>query len=389
MLSLIKMSKFSTFLLLLIIILSACQDDHFTDTCIITPQGDSVFLHDTTPPPHALSFKEIKESGNIRLLAYIGEHTYYNYYGQEFGTQYLIMKEFAKAKGLTVLVDSCKDSTEVIARLHRFEGDVAAMEKAGDFRAASKELQDSINSWYNDTIISYVKNIEKAWLGKGGIIRHEYPMYIDLKKGLYSQYDSLFQIYAKSCDWDWRLLAAQCYQESTFDKDAISFAGARGLMQIMPKTAEMLELPFAEMFTPNMNIKAAAKLINILEEELSFIPQRYERQNFILAAYNGGLAHVLDAIALAKADSVTTLRWDSIAPYILLLAEPEGYQHPAVEHGYMRGTETVGYVRNIRKIYAIYGGNNFLQKEPYKIATLKENDESTSSEPDIKGDSIK
>ncbi|MCF0193328.1 MAG: hypothetical protein HUK05_07985, partial [Prevotella sp.] len=180
------MSKFSTFLLLLIIILSACQDDHFTDTCIITPQGDSVFLHDTTPPPHALSFKEIKESGNIRLLAYIGEHTYYNYYGQEFGTQYLIMKEFAKAKGLTVVVDSCKDSTEVIARLHRFEGDVAAMEKAGDFRAASKELQDSINSWYNDTIISYVKNIEKAWLGKGGIIRHEYPMYIDLKKGLYS-----------------------------------------------------------------------------------------------------------------------------------------------------------------------------------------------------------
>ena len=50
-------------------------------------------------------------------------------------------------------------------------------------------------------------------------------------------YDAYFQRYAPIARFDWRLLAAQCYQESTFDPNARSWAGASGLMQIMPKTA--------------------------------------------------------------------------------------------------------------------------------------------------------
>ncbi|MBQ4025842.1 MAG: transglycosylase SLT domain-containing protein, partial [Treponema sp.] len=34
---------------------------------------------------------------------------------------------------------------------------------------------------------------------------------------------------AKAIHWDWRLMAAQCYQESTFDPQAKSWAGACGL----------------------------------------------------------------------------------------------------------------------------------------------------------------
>ena len=357
------------YILFIIMLAAACQKTDFRGF-IITPQGDSLFLNDTTPPARALTFKEIKQKGEIRMLTFIDDKTYYKYNNNNLGTQYLIMQEYSRHKGLELVVDSCKDSTEVLARLKRFEGDVGAMEKPGDLRAASKELQDSINAWFNDTIISYVEKMEKDWLLNGGIVRHEYPMYIDLKARHFSQYDELFQRYAKFCKWDWRLIAAQCYQESTFDREAVSWAGARGLMQIIPQTADDLGLPFSEMFTPDMNIKAAVKYISQLQEKFSFIETIYERENFVLAAYNAGPGHIFDAIALAEADSVPITRWDYVAPYVLLLSEPEAYKLPMVKNGGMRGTETYNYVKRIREIYAIYGGNNFITCEPFKTPTV-------------------
>ena len=359
------MKKLPLITFLLTIVLGACQNKDFTDYCIITPQGDSIFLNDTTPPPHALTFKEIKARGVIHLAAFVDHKIYYRYNNQELGTQYLIAKAFAKHHGLEIVADSCKDSTEVNAKLKGFDVDFGACAEVGKFHATSKELLDSINAWYDDSIVSYVENWEKDWLLNGGIVRHEYPMFINLKAEHYSEYDSLFRNYARECKWDWKLIAAQCYQESTFDKEAVSFAGARGLMQIMPETAEHLGLPFTEMFTPDMSIKAAVKYIKELEEDFSFIEDEYERQNFVLGAYNGGTAHIMDAIALAAEDSVTTLKWDSIAPYVLYLSEPKGYRNPVVKHGYMRGTETANYVQRIRKIYGVYGGENLLQIEPY------------------------
>ncbi|MBK6894549.1 MAG: transglycosylase SLT domain-containing protein [Flavobacteriales bacterium] len=52
-----------------------------------------------------------------------------------------------------------------------------------------------------------------------------------------SPYDSLFQVHADSLSWDWRLLAAVAFKESRFDTTALSYAGAGGLMQMMPTTA--------------------------------------------------------------------------------------------------------------------------------------------------------
>lgn len=361
------MRRFPFIILFLAVILAACQKNDFLEHCMLTPQGDTIFLHDTTPPPHALTFKEIKEKGKIRFAAFVDDKTYYRYNGQELGTQYLIAKVFAKYHGLEIEADSCKDSTEVNARLKCFDTDLGACATPGEFRSSSKELLDSFNVWYNDTIVAYVEKMEKDWLNNGGIVRKEYPMYIDLKAEHYSEYDGLFKRYAKECGWDWKLLAAQCYQESTFDKEALSFAGARGLMQIMPETADELGLPFTEMFTPEMSIKAAVKYINKLNADFAFIEDLYERQNFILAAYNGGKGHVLDAMELAREDSVTALCFDSIAPYILYLSEPKGYRQKVVKFGYMRGTETVGYVARIRKIYGIYGGQNLQQVAPYEM----------------------
>lgn len=61
--------------------------------------------------------------------------------------------------------------------------------------------------------------------------------FLSFGKGQISVYDHLFKKYAGDIGWDWRLIASQAYNESHFDTTAVSWAGARGLMQLMPRTA--------------------------------------------------------------------------------------------------------------------------------------------------------
>ena len=60
---------------------------------------------------------------------------------------------------------------------------------------------------------------------------------LSLKEGKISHYDDLFRKYSKEIGWDWRMLASLAYTESNFDTTAVSWAGAKGLMQLMPATA--------------------------------------------------------------------------------------------------------------------------------------------------------
>ena len=53
-----------------------------------------------------------------------------------------------------------------------------------------------------------------------------------------SQYDILIKEGAEKLGWDWRLLASIVYQESKFQMGDESWAGAQGLMQLMPETAK-------------------------------------------------------------------------------------------------------------------------------------------------------
>jgi membrane-bound lytic murein transglycosylase F len=181
------------------------------------------------------------------------------------------------------------------------------------------------------------------------------PM-LDKKGGIVSHYDHLFMTYSRDIRWDWRLMAAQCYQESTFDPRAVSFAGAKGLMQIMPGTADHLGLSRDKLYDPESNIRAAAKYIAELQQKFSDIRDHYERTNFVLASYNGGAHHIRDAMALAQRDGRNPHRWADVSAYVLKLAQPRYYNDPLVKYGYMRGSETVDYVSKIRQRHAGYQG---------------------------------
>ena len=65
-----------------------------------------------------------------------------------------------------------------------------------------------------------------------------------------SHYDDLFRKYAKEIGWDWRLLASLAYTESNFNPNVVSWAGAKGLMQLMPATAHAMGIPKGRSKTP-------------------------------------------------------------------------------------------------------------------------------------------
>lgn len=298
----------------------------------------------------------IQASGEIIMLTTSGPDTYYDYHGKELGAQYLLCLRLAKHLGVGLRVEVCKDTISLIQRLDEGYGDIAGVDSLGHWMVAPNKhlLLEAINTWYSPTLLQEVKEYEKNLLTGETVKRKVYAPMLNKKRGMISKYDNLFRNYSLSIHWDWRLMAAQCYQESTFDPDAQSWAGAMGLMQIMPSTAEHLGLALTDILDPESNISAAAKFIGELEQKFSDIPSRDERINFILAAYNCGPLHLRDAMALTGKHGDNPKKWNDVAKYVLKLSESQYYNDPVVKHGYMRGSETVDYVTKIRQRWQTY-----------------------------------
>lgn len=175
----------------------------------------------------------------------------------------------------------------------------------------------------------------------------------DFSKGYISRFDNLFRTYAERIGWDWRLLAAQGWAESRFSPTARSWVGARGLMQIMPRTARGYRTPVSQLNNPETSIRVATRLLDDLDRQLKpYVPNDRERLKFVIGSYNVGIAHVLDAMRLSEKYGMNPQVWDdNVARALLMKSKPEYYNDPVVRYGYCRGSEPVGYVRQIMAFY--------------------------------------
>ncbi len=173
-----------------------------------------------------------------------------------------------------------------------------------------------------------------------------------------SVYDGLIQKYSGDISWDWRLVAAMIWQESKFKPSAKSWAGATGLMQLMPATARRFGLnSMQEIYHPELNIKTGTKYIAWLEDFWQEIEDETERKKFIMASYNAGEGHVKDAQRLTKKYGYNPEKWDGNVEYFLLnKSKPAFYRDPVCKYGYCRGAEPFHYVRSIIKRYSHYKG---------------------------------
>ncbi|MDE5795180.1 MAG: transglycosylase SLT domain-containing protein [Muribaculaceae bacterium] len=174
--------------------------------------------------------------------------------------------------------------------------------------------------------------------------------------GRISNYDNVFKAAAKKSGLDWRLIAAIAYVESHFDADVRSWAGAMGIMQVMPRTAESYDYTPEEMLNPSKCVDVAINILsdlnNLFEKK---VPDPIERENFILASYNSGPGHILDAIALANKYGLNSQKWDdNVEVAAIMKSKPAYYRDPVVKNGYFRGKETVNFVRKVQSTYSYF-----------------------------------
>ena len=214
-------------------------------------------------------------------------------------------------------------------------------------------LADSINAWF-DTEKSQERNARllKRYFELSKVDNNPYP--ISFEGGRISPYDAFFKKYAGEINWDWRLIAAQGFTESHFNPEATSWVGARGIMQIMPVTARNYGLSMDDIAKPEPNIATAVKLIKELDKMFTErVPDPEERKKFIIAAYNSGPAHILDAINIAKKIGKNPQKWDgNVAEALLLKSNPKYFNDKSVcKYGYFRGKQTYAYVREVYRFY--------------------------------------
>lgn len=212
-------------------------------------------------------------------------------------------------------------------------------------QAANTFLQKEYRGlFYNITYKKYFKNPRK--------IRKHVEQRVDrIEGGQLSPYDDLVRKFSKQYGFDWRLVVAQMYQESRFDPNAKSWVGALGLMQVMPRTAR--EFDFFNLSEPSVGIHAGVRYLYWLTKRFDPELAVQDRMWFMLASYNAGFGHVRDARRLAKKMGWAPNRWfDHVERAMLLLAKRK-YASQA-RYGYVRGSEPVKYVREIRDRYNAY-----------------------------------
>lgn len=221
-------------------------------------------------------------------------------------------------------------------------------------RKDNPELAAAATQWHKENMTSpaYTASM-KRYFENSKMIPHS-PI-LSMKEGKISHFDDLFRKYSKEIGWDWRMLASLAYTESNFDTTAVSWAGAKGLMQLMPATARAMGVPAGKEQNPEESIKAAIKYITATNRSFSMISDKEERLKFILASYNAGLGHIYDAMALAEKYGKNKLVWkDNVENFILLKSNEEYFSDPVCKNGYFRGIETYNFVRDIMSRYESY-----------------------------------
>jgi membrane-bound lytic murein transglycosylase F len=170
--------------------------------------------------------------------------------------------------------------------------------------------------------------------------------------GAISPYDDLFRKYGDLVEIDWRLLAAQAYEESGFDPMAQSWAGALGVMQVLPRTAGDLGIE-GDLHDPEVGIRAGALYLRWLYDLFEPALSRGERLRLALASYNAGRGHVQDGRRVARSIGLDPDRWFGNVEKALPLLSRQEYASRA-RFGYCRCRQPVAYVRRIHHRYNAY-----------------------------------
>ena len=220
-------------------------------------------------------------------------------------------------------------------------------------RLNAPELLAELNTFIEDNPGLGDNLFRKYYVDRKGYRERSDSEYLTGTTGRLSDYDNLFRSGADDLGWDWLLLASQAYQESRFEPRARSWAGAAGLLQLMPPTAR--EFGVTDSYDPEDNVAGAVRFLQWLTDYWDDkIPDETERRKFILASYNTGHGHVEDARRLTVKNGGDDTIWEDVAYWLLQKSKKSVYSDPVVKYGFARGLEPVTYVALILDRYDHY-----------------------------------
>ena len=221
-------------------------------------------------------------------------------------------------------------------------------------RKTSPLLSEAADRWHKENMTSPAyKASAKKYFEMSKRLPHG-PI-LSIKDGKISHFDHLFKKYAPEVGWDWRVIASLAYNESNFDTTAVSWVGAKGLMQLMPRTARAMGIPEGKEQNPEESVKAATKYLAQIARSFNKVTNPEEKMKFVLGAYNAGIGHVFDAMALAEKYGKNKYIWDeNVASFILLKSNEEYFNDPVCKNGYFRGRETYNFVKDILERAEMY-----------------------------------
>lgn len=156
-----------------------------------------------------------------------------------------------------------------------------------------------------------------------------------------AELEPLFRKYGQAYGFEWTTLAALAYQESKLDQQAVSHAGAVGIMQVLPATADTVHEGGADLTDLEQNIHAGTKYLAHLRDEVFADPEiaLADRLDFALAAYNAGPRRIIALRKQAADKGYDPNRW---------FFNVESLSRRQL------GRETVTYVANVNKYIIAY-----------------------------------
>jgi membrane-bound lytic murein transglycosylase MltF len=208
------------------------------------------------------------------------------------------------------------------------------------FRKDSPKLAESVNA--------FVETRKKGTTA-GNILINKYVKSTKWVKNARSKEDiarfrsmiDLFKMYSGQYRFDWLLMAAQGYQESTLDQSKRSSVGAIGVMQVMPETARDRAVNIPDIENLESNIQAGIKYNRWVVDHFYDDPgiRPLDAALFAFASYNAGPGRVSRLRKEAAEQGLDPNRW---------------FNHVELVAAKRIGRETVQYVSNIYKYYLAY-----------------------------------
>ncbi len=309
----------------------------------------------------------IKTRGVLRAVAVADSSAFFLKGGRPAGFSYDLLHKFAQGQRLSLRVILAVDQAQALHMLREGQADIVmpgeheAMDSLNGIASTLPVRIDARLGWLLRTadrglltaLNGYLKTQEKSEFYN--VLQQKYqrddrPSGRQDRQGL-TPYDTLLRKYAGRYHFDWLLLAAQMYQESHFNPQAISDAGAIGLMQVMPATAE--HLGFTDITVPENGIHAGTKYLHDLRARFDDPNISIEDRNwFALAAYNAGFRRIQNARGLAVEMGLDENRWfGNVERAMRAMGRPrKGYAA-------CRCGQTVAYVRSIRNLYSAYASS--------------------------------